>query len=219
INRGWAPLYGLVRGSLKYVDLPIPELYDLSSDPSESHDLSASRPADLRELQRLLAQLRADDRRAGPVRESVGTREQLRSLGYVTGSAPAKERYTEADDPKRLIHIDRAIDGIVSQYQPGDLPGAIAAAARVGRAEARGAGGVRSRTGRRPGQWPAARRHRDGVSDGRRTRSGGGCFQRGACHRSGPGARAQWPRRHRGRTPQLSAGARPLAARRRTRSA
>ena len=131
INRGWAPLYGIVRGPLKYVDLPIPELYDLASDPSESHDLSASRPADVRELQHLLAQLRAGDRRAGPVRESAGTREQLRSLGYITGTAAAKERYTEADDPKRLIHIDRAIDNVVSRYQRGDLRGAIAAAEHV----------------------------------------------------------------------------------------
>src|SRR5262249_31537836 len=38
INRGWAPLYGVARGSLKYIDLPIPELYDLAADPSESHD-------------------------------------------------------------------------------------------------------------------------------------------------------------------------------------
>ena len=27
------------RGSLKYIDLPIPELYDLAADPAESHDL------------------------------------------------------------------------------------------------------------------------------------------------------------------------------------
>jgi len=113
------------------MDLPVPELYDLASDPSESHDLSASRPADVRELQRLLAAFRADDHRTRPGRESAETREQLRSLGYVTGAAASKDRYTEADDPKRLIHIDRAIEDVVSRYQRGDLSGAIAAAERV----------------------------------------------------------------------------------------
>ena len=126
LNRGWAPLYGVARGSLKYIDLPIPELYDLTADPAESHDLSRSRPDDVRELQRLLAGLRAEDRGASPARERAETREQLRSLGYLSGSAPRKERYTEADDPKRLIDIDRQIDEVVTTYQQGDLRRAIA---------------------------------------------------------------------------------------------
>jgi arylsulfatase A-like enzyme/Tfp pilus assembly protein PilF len=131
INRGWAPLYGVTRGSLKYIDLPIPELYDLDADPAESHNLAASKPTEVRELQRLLAGFRADDRRAAPARESVETREQLRSLGYVTGAATTREHYTDNDDPKRLIDIDRAIDEVVSEYQSGDLRGAINRAERI----------------------------------------------------------------------------------------
>jgi arylsulfatase A-like enzyme/Tfp pilus assembly protein PilF len=131
INRGWAPLYGVMRDSLKYIDLPIPELYDLSADPGESHDLAGSRPADVRELQRLLVVLRADDKGAAPARERADTREQLRSLGYLSGTAAAKDRYTEADDPKRLIDVDRQIDEVVSRYQQGDLRGAIALGERV----------------------------------------------------------------------------------------
>ena len=132
INRGWAPLYGVSRGSLKYIDLPIPELYDLAADATESHDLAASRPADVRELQRLLAGLRADDRPASPARENAETREQLRSLGYLAGTgAAAKAHYTAADDPKRLIEIDREIEDVVSRYQRGDLRGAIALGERV----------------------------------------------------------------------------------------
>jgi arylsulfatase A-like enzyme/Tfp pilus assembly protein PilF len=126
INRGWAPLYGVSRGSLKYIDLPIPELYDVAADPEEAHDLMASKPGEARELQRLLAGLRADDRRLAPARENAETREQLRSLGYLTGAAPAKSHFTEADDPKRLADLDRQIDDVVSRYQRGDLRGAIA---------------------------------------------------------------------------------------------
>jgi arylsulfatase A-like enzyme/tetratricopeptide (TPR) repeat protein len=131
INRGWAPLHGVVKGTLKYIDLPIPELYDLAADPSESHDLASRRPDDVRELQRLLAGLRAAERPATPGRESADTRERLRSLGYVTGAAMAKDRYTDADDPKRLIHLDRAIEDVVSRYQRGDLRGAIGTAERI----------------------------------------------------------------------------------------
>jgi arylsulfatase A-like enzyme/Tfp pilus assembly protein PilF len=131
INRGWAPLYGVSRDSLKYIDLPIPELYDLAADPAEAHDLAPSRPADVRELQRLLVALRADDRGAAPARERADTREQLRSLGYLSGTAAAKDHYTEADDPKKLIEIDRQIDEVVSRYQQGDLRGAIELGERV----------------------------------------------------------------------------------------
>jgi tetratricopeptide (TPR) repeat protein len=131
LNRGWAPLYGVGKGPLKYIDLPIPELYDLAADPSESHDLAASRPDDVRELQRLLAGLRAADRPAAPGREDAETRQQLRSLGYVTGASTPKQRYTDRDDPKRLVHLDRAIEDVVSRYQRGDLRGATTAAEAV----------------------------------------------------------------------------------------
>lgn len=125
LNRGWAPLYGVSRGSLKYIDLPIPELYDLAADAGETHNLVASRPDAVRELQQLLATFRAADR--GPVRtaETAETRERLRSLGYVTGHAAPKARYTDADDPKQLIGLDRDIEEVVSRYQRGDLNGAI----------------------------------------------------------------------------------------------
>jgi len=131
LNRGWAPLHGVARDSLKYIDLPIPELYDLSVDPAEAHDLSAARPADVRELRQLLAALRADDRGAAPARERADTREQLRSLGYLSGTAAAKDHYTEADDPKRLIDIDKQIEEVVSRFQRGDLRGAIELGERV----------------------------------------------------------------------------------------
>jgi arylsulfatase A-like enzyme/Tfp pilus assembly protein PilF len=131
INRGWAPLHGMVRRSLKYIDLPIPELYDLAADPGETRNLADSRPADVRELQGLLAATRGDDKAAAPGRESAATRDLLRSLGYASGSPMTKAHYTDADDPKRLIAVDREIDEVVSQYQRGDLRGAITRGERV----------------------------------------------------------------------------------------
>ena len=126
LNRGWAPLYGVSRGSLKYIDLPIPELYDLASDPAETRNLAASRTVDVRELQHLLAPFRSADRGSARTNENADTRERLKSLGYVTGSAAPKARYIEADDPKRLVELNHAIDDVVSRYQRGDLAGAIA---------------------------------------------------------------------------------------------
>jgi arylsulfatase A-like enzyme/Tfp pilus assembly protein PilF len=126
LNRGWAPLVGVASGSLKYIDLPIPELYDVASDPAESRNLAVSRPSDLRRMQALLGQLRADDRGIVRAPENAETRERLRSLGYLTGTATPKMGYTNADDPKQLVTLDREIDEVITRYQRGDLRGAIA---------------------------------------------------------------------------------------------
>src|SRR6185503_19191334 len=41
--RGWAPLRGVLNGREKYIDLPIPELYDLGADAGEQRNRA---PAD-----------------------------------------------------------------------------------------------------------------------------------------------------------------------------
>ena len=43
LTRRWAPLTGLVHGGLKFIDLPIPELYDLAADPGEHVNLFEQR--------------------------------------------------------------------------------------------------------------------------------------------------------------------------------
>ena len=54
LNRGWAPLYGVIDAGWKYVDLPIPELYDLKSDPEEKRNLAEERRDEVRKLKSLL---------------------------------------------------------------------------------------------------------------------------------------------------------------------
>jgi len=133
LNRGWAPLYGVVRGSMKYIDLPIPELYDLTADAGEARNLAPARPGDVGELQHILQTLRAGERATARVAETAETRERLRSLGYASATAAPKTHFTDADDPKRLVAVDRAIEEVVSLYQRGDTSAAIAAAERVQR--------------------------------------------------------------------------------------
>src|SRR3954453_5525962 len=40
LNRGWAPVTGVLREETKYIDLPIAELYDLWGDPQEQRNLA-----------------------------------------------------------------------------------------------------------------------------------------------------------------------------------
>jgi arylsulfatase A-like enzyme/thioredoxin-like negative regulator of GroEL len=125
LNRGWAPLVGVIRGGLKYIDLPIRELYDLPPDPGESRNLAPARDEEVRSLARAVPPAAKE-----PVRRRAPTSEEaakLRSLGYVTGSAGARRAYTPDDDPKRLLVFDQAIHGIIDLYQRGRRDEAIAA--------------------------------------------------------------------------------------------
>jgi arylsulfatase A-like enzyme/Flp pilus assembly protein TadD len=126
LNRGWAPLNGVLAGREKLVSLPVPELYDLIADPGESSNLIDRRPDRRRALDARLkafealrgAGAAAAGPGAAPRRsESPETIARLRALGYVSGSAARKEQYTEQDDPKRLIDLDRMVHDAVELYQ------------------------------------------------------------------------------------------------------
>lgn len=127
LNRGWAPLIGVIRGTMKYIDLPIPELYDEASDPGDAHNVIAARPEQRDALRAALARFRGSQP-STPIAENPDTRERLRSLGYASGGGKAKTSFTAADDPKNLIALDTALQDILGKYMNGDLPGALAGA-------------------------------------------------------------------------------------------
>lgn len=132
-TRGWAPLFGVVRGGWKYVDLPLPELYDLAADPGERRNLAASRPQELDRLRATLAAFRAHDRGLWISEEDKATRERLRALGYLSAARPPPEdrRYTADDDPKRLIELDAQIEAVLARHRSGDVEGALALCEQV----------------------------------------------------------------------------------------
>jgi arylsulfatase A-like enzyme len=118
LNRGWAPLSGTLSGHEKYIDLPKPELYDLSEDPGEDHNVIDRRPD-----RRRVLEARLQDFHASPpgerFTESPAVAAKLQSLGYTSGSAPRKAKYTEDDDPKNLMELDRWIQEGIAAWQEG----------------------------------------------------------------------------------------------------
>ena len=123
--RGWAPLRGVLSGRTKFVDLPIRELYDLAADPGETKNEA---PAQADRVQVMTNLLRGYNV-APPTRpepESAEVAATLRSLGYVTGSAPARQTYTEADDPKRLVKVDQDLHTAGELYRSGKVQESIA---------------------------------------------------------------------------------------------
>jgi arylsulfatase A-like enzyme/Tfp pilus assembly protein PilF len=128
LTRGWAPLRGVVRHQVKLIDLPIPELYDLAADPGENRNLYASQRERARDLESRLDRLNAASS-AAPTRTPVDAdaEARLRSLGYIVGtSARPAHAYTAADDPKRLVHLNAALDDAAAMWARGDGERAIA---------------------------------------------------------------------------------------------
>ena len=106
LARGWAPLRGVLVSREKFIDLPIQELYDLGSDPGELRNLAPLRADRAPVLTNVLRGFNVAPP-GRPAAESAAARDRLRALGYTSGSpAPARDRYTEQDDPKRLIDLD-----------------------------------------------------------------------------------------------------------------
>ena len=115
LNRGWAPLSGVLAGRDKYIDLPIPERYELEADAHEQVNLAGRAPERDRTLGAALRAFNASlpGRRRSEEPEAAA---RLRSLGYVTGDAPLKAHYTEADDPKTLVSVDQELHRGVDLY-------------------------------------------------------------------------------------------------------
>jgi arylsulfatase A-like enzyme/tetratricopeptide (TPR) repeat protein len=122
--RGWAPLRGVIAGKKKFIDLPIPELYNLVTDPAEQTNLAGGDPP---AVAMLTATLGTYDRNP-PNRPGVETAENvaaLKALGYISGTAAAKDVYTEADDPKTLSQLDRDLHTASELTQRGQVDAAI----------------------------------------------------------------------------------------------
>lgn len=132
LNRGWAPLRGVIDGGRKLVALPLPELYDLRADPGETRNLvDADRPS----ARKLAARLPPESADAAAAARTAPTGEEaarLRALGYAVAGAGspagAKASFGPADDPKKLLPLDAKISATLAAYDEGRLDAAISGA-------------------------------------------------------------------------------------------
>jgi len=133
LNRGWAPLSGIIRGDLKFIELPQSELYDLKTDSGEKDNVVADRRRDASTLRAALdaVQVAPDEGRSISSEEAA----RLRSLGYVAGASSPS--FTAADDPKNLIRIDQMIHELIEEHQRGNSAEAIRLAREVVRQQPR----------------------------------------------------------------------------------
>ncbi len=107
LMRGGAPLTGVIARDWKYIDLPIPELYDLGSDPGERNNLAGSEPRRLMAMRDATVKARTRAARADPAVSLAEpeARARLRSLGYVGSASWRLGASRVEDDPKRLLPL------------------------------------------------------------------------------------------------------------------
>jgi arylsulfatase A-like enzyme/Tfp pilus assembly protein PilF len=139
LHYGWSDLRTVRLGSLKFIEAPKPELYDLTSDPGELHNLYDQRRADADRLARVLRGLETELGSAAPTPTTApanataaaaidpDARARLASLGYVAsgrGAARATSASTPDDhpraDPKDKIGVAARLFAANEQLgQPG----------------------------------------------------------------------------------------------------
>jgi arylsulfatase A-like enzyme/Flp pilus assembly protein TadD len=114
LNRGWAPIRGLIENGKKYIDSPIPELYDLESDFDEAKNLASTTDlAPYRKRLQDVMKLGASSLATLSGRKTTDrdTLERLRSLGYAASRATRlKSTYGPEDDLKTLLPLEQKVN-------------------------------------------------------------------------------------------------------------
>ncbi len=129
LNRGWAPLRGIIDGPNKFIDSPIPELYDLENDFNEKRNLAAG--TEIAAFQKKLDEKMRRDSSSRPAQASQTvdreTRERLRSLGYVASPiSQAKASYGPGDDLKTLLPLENKLELATEFESRGEISKSIA---------------------------------------------------------------------------------------------
>lgn len=107
-SHGWAPLMGFIQGREKFIESPIPELYDLEEDFYELENMAER--TKLGRYREQLEKIVRDQSSVGNVRAKERadseTLEKLRSLGYISSSSGSrKEVFGPEDDIKTLLPV------------------------------------------------------------------------------------------------------------------
>ena len=121
LRNGWAPLFALVRGRMKYIQSPRPELYDLGADPNERRDLVSNQPDAVADLDRRLSEIRSDDDAFDGEAVVLNPDEEaaLLALGYVSGS-PGEDAGTRRN-PVDAMHLAPIHQQALEAKARGDL--------------------------------------------------------------------------------------------------
>ncbi|MCX6564329.1 MAG: sulfatase-like hydrolase/transferase [Candidatus Aminicenantes bacterium] len=122
-----APLYGFIRGDLKFIDQPVKEVYDLNADPLEDRNIASS--ADIPQLVKELDALKKSFKGAGTKQDLEGKNSDIKplleSLGYVSGKPTKTKGYGIQDDLKTLHPLMAQLRLAVEEFESGKREAAL----------------------------------------------------------------------------------------------
>jgi arylsulfatase A-like enzyme len=134
---GWSPMRSVTNRRFRYVEAPLPELYDLAADPGESRNLVSKLPEETRRLRRIVQSVETRTPASPNVRADPELAASLRSLGYLSGSSPHREggldpkdgieMLAEFDEAKRWLREGRRMEAVekmerLVRRSPGNVP-------------------------------------------------------------------------------------------------
>lgn len=128
-SRQWAPLKGYIYEEEKYIETPIPEVYDMDKDFDELHNLARTKK--LARFRKELADIMKDlslPEEEGKVERRIDREdlEKLRSLGYVsTPQLSMKTNFGPSDDIKVLLPNENKAKQALVLYREGRVDEAI----------------------------------------------------------------------------------------------
>lgn len=104
-SRGWAPLEGYIFEQKKFIDSPIPELYDLELDFDELNNLAERKkiPELKSQLKKIKDSLTPSEKIDAAQKVDRKTRERLASLGYISNVQVIKKKHFGIHDDVKIL--------------------------------------------------------------------------------------------------------------------
>lgn len=119
-NRGWAPLRGVIYKRKKYIDLPIPEFYDLEKDFNEKTNIISEKESlfykdILKDIELRMGNI---EKKEASQKVDKETLEKLESLGYISSPHPyGMKKFGPEDDLKTLLPLQKKFTEALLLYQ------------------------------------------------------------------------------------------------------
>lgn len=128
LNRGCAPLFGLILNGQKFIDSPLAELYDLKLDFEEKNNLAGK--VEISPYRKRLREIMSLMPGAGSITAKkpvdAETRRRLQSLGYIVSTTPpSKKTFTAEDDPKNFLSVQQKLERAIIFHDIGKKEEAI----------------------------------------------------------------------------------------------
>ena len=118
LHFGWSPLQGIRSGKWKYIEAPLPELYDLNRDPEELRNLYSRDATPVRDLRKQLHEsgaLKAEISTGSMQDLDPETLEKLASLGYAGVPSVNRAKTSDLADPKGKIADFRLFNQVIRE--------------------------------------------------------------------------------------------------------